>query len=116
MIELSELEALVADRRQAVVDARRGLKRAEELLRDAERTARDARPACEAFWWIGQSFAHCDNCGKPYWEHTHDWRRGGAVPITPDQAARMKLIWQDDESDEPNASTPGRNLFFEIGK
>lgn len=30
------------------------------------------RPVCEGFAWIGQSFAHCDRCGHPYWEHTHD--------------------------------------------
>lgn len=31
----------------------------------------DEGPECFAFQWIGQSFASCDNCGKPYWEHTH---------------------------------------------
>jgi hypothetical protein len=24
--------------------------------------------------WIGQSFACCDRCGLPFWEHTHDAR------------------------------------------
>jgi hypothetical protein len=24
--------------------------------------------ACESFRWVGQTFASCDNCGKPYWE------------------------------------------------
>lgn len=28
--------------------------------------------ACPAFQWIGQSWASCDNCGKPFWEHTHE--------------------------------------------
>jgi hypothetical protein len=26
---------------------------------------------CFAFTWCGQSFRYCDNCGNPYWEHTH---------------------------------------------
>ena len=24
---------------------------------------------CRGFRWIGQSFAHCDGCGRPAWEH-----------------------------------------------
>lgn len=30
---------------------------------------REAKPACRGFRWIGQSFASCDGCGKPAWEH-----------------------------------------------
>jgi hypothetical protein len=26
-------------------------------------------PSCRGFRWIGQSFATCDGCGKPAWEH-----------------------------------------------
>lgn len=29
---------------------------------------------CKGFRWIGQSFEHCDGCGKPYWEHAYDER------------------------------------------
>lgn len=25
--------------------------------------------ACEAFQWVGQSFAYCDRCSRPAWEH-----------------------------------------------
>lgn len=25
--------------------------------------------ACEGFRWIGQSWASCDGCGRPAWEH-----------------------------------------------
>ena len=33
----------------------------------------DMMPApCPAFVWIGQPFGSCDECGKPYWEHTHE--------------------------------------------
>jgi hypothetical protein len=36
---------------------------------------------CKGFTWLGQSFACCDNCGKPYWEHTHDARIIRSRPI-----------------------------------
>ena len=26
---------------------------------------------CNTFWWIGQHFKHCDNCGRPCWEHAY---------------------------------------------
>jgi hypothetical protein len=27
---------------------------------------------CFAFQWIGQPLSSCDNCGHPFWEHTHE--------------------------------------------
>lgn len=24
---------------------------------------------CDSFYWIGQSWEHCDNCGRPWHEH-----------------------------------------------
>ena len=37
----------------------------------------DATPVvCEGFQWIGQSFATCDRCGQPAWNHT-----GQDVPV-----------------------------------
>lgn len=27
---------------------------------------------CYGFEWIGQPFTSCDNCGQPYWLHTHE--------------------------------------------
>lgn len=27
---------------------------------------------CLGFVWVGQSFASCDACGHPYWEHAYD--------------------------------------------
>ena len=27
--------------------------------------------ACYAFQWIGQPWSSCDNCGNPYWKHSH---------------------------------------------
>lgn len=64
------------------------------------------KPECRGFQWVGQSFAHCDGCGQPYWEHTHDTRmRDGAGPfdedpfdyvlITDEQKAACKAKWGD---------------------
>lgn len=56
----------------------------------------DYHPVCEAFKWIGQSFKHCDDCGRPFWVHTHDDRGSkGLVPITPKMAAQCKERWAD---------------------
>jgi hypothetical protein len=32
-------------------------------------TQGEAPPVCEGFVWIGQSFATCDRCGQPAWDH-----------------------------------------------
>ncbi len=29
---------------------------------------------CFGFAWIGQPFYSCDNCGNPFWVHTHEDR------------------------------------------
>lgn len=61
--------------------------------------------SCKGFAWLGQSFKHCDRCGLPYWEHTHDQQfsrdRGPfdadpwvLVPITPEQAEATRRKWQ----------------------
>jgi hypothetical protein len=59
---------------------------------------------CEAFQWVGQSFASCDGCGRPYWEHSHieqagegsgpfapEWVR---VPITAEDAYQVRRKWE----------------------
>lgn len=65
--------------------------------------------ACQAFAWIGQSFAHCDDCNKPYWWHTHRYALGeekGPAPfdrpykpklkvISRSEAARVKAKWAE---------------------
>lgn len=47
---------------------------------------RDEEPkACKGFQWVGQSFASCDGCGQPFWEHTYDTRvKHGAGPFDDD--------------------------------
>ena len=72
--------------------------------------APESKSPCEAFSWIGQSFAHCDKCGLPYWEHTHIWGVGRQVvervPITPEDAERTRAKWEPvpavQEGDESN--------------
>ena len=62
--------------------------------------------ACQGFQWIGQSFEHCDRCGEPFWNHSHEDRladpgRGGGpfgarsrlVVISRDKAARVRAKW-----------------------
>lgn len=57
----------------------------------------DAEPACRGFRWIGQSFASCDGCGKPAWEHEGEMRlRDGAVPFGGD-AFELRL-WKPGEA------------------
>jgi hypothetical protein len=37
---------------------------------------------CTGFVWIGQDFAHCDNCGRDIREHDGlDWRKPGTPPF-----------------------------------
>lgn len=59
---------------------------------------------CKGFRWVGQTFASCENCGQPYWEHTHDeqMRKDAGpfdddpwvyVPITGEQKAACKARW-----------------------
>lgn len=69
---------------------------------DAEQAG---RPPCSGFQWIGQSFAHCDGCGAPYWEHAFDEqlnRDKGPfspdawvyVPISPEEAEATRRKWE----------------------
>ena len=78
-----------------------------------ELRAPEAAKACEGFRWIGQSFASCDGCGQPYWEHTHDVQQRPdvgpfahdaqiLVPITPEQADACRRKWC------PTCSGPSR--------
>lgn len=68
--------------------------------------AAPATPDCPGFQWIGQSFATCDGCGKPAWEHGGEMRlREGAKlviggtgdwelrPWKPGEAEAIKRKW-----------------------
>lgn len=62
-------------------------------------------PECRGFKWIGQSFASCDGCGKPAWEHEGIARikQGGGPfggpdwwytdPFKPGEADRIRERW-----------------------
>lgn len=80
-----------------------------EVIEASPGSSQEAEPKhpCRGFQWVGQSFASCDGCGLPYWEHTHDTRmRDGAgpfdeepfdyVPITDAQKVACKAKWGGD--------------------
>lgn len=58
---------------------------AEANLPARARAEAEAAPeACRGFQWIGQSFATCDGCGRPAWEHEGELRlRAGATIASP---------------------------------
>lgn len=71
---------------------------------DWMRVAPPVKAACRGFAWVGQSFKYCEDCGQPYWEHTHDKqvnREKGPfdegpwlyVPITDEQKASVRAKW-----------------------
>ncbi|MFK0182351.1 hypothetical protein ACIQVR_41075 [Streptomyces xanthochromogenes] len=81
-------EAADAVRRKAVHDGEdfcNGIDFAADLLRrmadeaqqpEAEAVPAEAPSVCEGFQWIGQSFATCDRCDQPAWDHV-----GEDVPV-----------------------------------
>ena len=61
---------------------------------------RMAGDTCPAFKWVGQPFSSCDECGKPFWKHSHDTRydapfggRERRVVITRVQAEACRRKW-----------------------
>lgn len=56
---------------------------------------------CFAYMWLGQSLKYCDNCGQPFWEHTHveQWGKNNKPVrkiISAGQRERVKLKWEQD--------------------
>lgn len=56
---------------------------------------------CRGFHWIGQSFSHCDNCGRDIVDHDGlDWIKPGGGPFRqeselipfPEAEARIRLF------------------------
>jgi hypothetical protein len=57
------------------------------------------RKPCKGFRWIGQSFASCDRCGFPAWEHAGEERiREGASPFGLDNAMEF-VPWKSGEAE-----------------
>lgn len=69
----------------------------------ADTNETEAPPVCEGFRWIGQSFAICDRCGQPAWEHVGEEipvegagpfdNRRTVRPWEPGQADRIRAKW-----------------------
>lgn len=39
---------------------------------------------CDTFRWIGQPLTSCDECSRPYWEHSYTWGApSSAFPLEP---------------------------------
>ena len=54
-------------------------------------------PVCEGFRWIGQSFATCDRCGQPAWDHAgEEVAVAGAGPF---DSRRTVRPWKPGEAD-----------------
>jgi hypothetical protein len=61
---------------------------------------------CRGFHWIGQSFATCDKCGEPAWDHDGEMRRRDEAvfsfqdedwevrPWKPGEADAIKRKWE----------------------
>lgn len=53
---------------------------------------------CVGFAWVGQSFASCDVCGQPFWEHEHNREfiegREERVRISAELAAAVRGKWE----------------------
>lgn len=76
--------------------------------------SRSGDTTCQVFAWVGQSFKHCGECGRPYWEHLYEpvfgsakgdfrvkhyvkWRAAWVwrevTVITPTMAERCRARW-----------------------
>jgi hypothetical protein len=80
----------------------------------AEPDQTDQTPVvCEGFQWIGQSFATCDRCGQPAWDHAgEDVAAEGAGPFDyrrtvrlwePGEADAIRAKWGTPDADAPAA-------------
>ena len=47
---------------------------------------------CGAFQWIGQNLHHCDECGRPIWEHEYDATPGGGKRVIVDRD-KLRARW-----------------------
>ncbi|MGW2520537.1 hypothetical protein ACWC09_26680 [Streptomyces sp. NPDC001617] len=80
-------------------------RRAEDAQQNetADTNETEAPPVCEGFRWIGQSFACCDRCGQPAWDHVGEEipvegagpfdNRRTVRPWEPGQADRIRAKW-----------------------
>ena len=54
-------------------------------------------PECRGFYWIGQPFSSCDNCGRPAWEHDGMQEPDRDNPFSGDPGTVR--VWEPGEAD-----------------
>lgn len=90
------------------------LSRLADEEQQAETQAPEPPPVCEGFRWIGQSFATCDRCGQPAWDHA-----GEEVPVEgagPFDTRRTVRPWKPGEADAIRAKWAPPAVVAEPGK
>ncbi len=74
---------------------------AEEQPAETQAQHVEPSPVCQGFQWIGQSFATCDRCGHPAWDHRgEDVAVEGAGPFDNRRTVRP---WKPGEADRIRA-------------
>ena len=57
---------------------------------------------CVTFHWIGQDFAFCDRCSRPYWRHSREFGLGDkANTVQPVDDATRIAVWRKWHPDRP---------------
>ncbi|MFJ2848301.1 hypothetical protein [Streptomyces rubiginosohelvolus] len=82
-----------ADNGEAAAGAAAGAHQTEQ----AQPVAEPEPVVCEGFVWIGQSFAHCDRCGQPAWDH--DGEEVAAEGAGPFDTGRTIRPWKPGQAD-----------------
>ena len=98
VMSMAEAETLGAQ----ITAAAKHRRKAQGVLGEVagEKAAREAEAAkCRGFRWIGQSFATCDGCGRPAWEHEGEMRlKAGAGPFGGDEIWELRP-WKPGEAE-----------------
>lgn len=48
---------------------------------------------CTGYAWLGQDLHYCDDCGQPFWEHTHSKAPDGPELITEQRREHVRSQW-----------------------
>jgi hypothetical protein len=68
------------------------------LTRSGQPETDEASPVCQGFVWIGQSFAICDRCAQPAWEHAGEEIPVGRGSLFGDVRTTVRA-WEPGEAD-----------------
>lgn len=97
----------LADARDAAVSGPGG-------VADEEPAETPEAVVCEGFQWIGQSFAHCERCGQPAWDHAgEEVAVEGAGPFDTRRTVRP---WKPGEADTIRAKWAPPAVVSQPGK